>query len=1050
MSHERPDLDKELRGLKDFQRRTVDHVVSRLWNDADPVRRFLVADEVGLGKTLVARGVIAKGIDELWDKVDRIDVVYICSNAQIAQQNLARLRVGVSEDELPVAERLTMLAKEIHQLQGKKLNFISFTPGTSFDVSTGGGQAPERVLLYWLLSKIHGSEIRTERWLHFFRARAGADGFRRRLDAFRRDSELDDQFVADFRTALDGATGPKGRPLSEELFECVNEFKGRRQPWAPPPATSTWRYHLIGRLRRLLAKAAVAALEPDIVILDEFQRFKELLAVDDDTPNEARELAQELFNFKDAKLILLSATPYKMYTLPDEPEGDDHYADFIQTVRFLTDDAGRTQDVESALSRMRSALYAGDLPAATEAKETVERELRRVMVRTERLGSTPDRDGMIAEHAWTGVTLTPADVDDYRRLTHTSRALESFDPLEFWRSSPYVLELMENYKLKKALVNADPEDGALLNAMSAVGNTIDHAEINHYRALDPGNAKMRGLCDDVLERGAWRLAWIPPSLPYYELSGAYAEPQLREFTKRLIFSSWAVAPKAIATVVSYEAERRLMAAASADREYYARRRQTPLLAFQRSEGRLTGMPVLGLMYPSIMLARIGDPLALIAELGATMPVPLAELQRKLRAKVTAALSAVPRGASSGAADPRWYWAAPILMDRAHGHPVLLGDLPFGFDWSDDPAADTAFEDHVRVADDLNPRELGPRPDDLEDVLADLALAGPGVSALRALHSVTHEVPLDDPDLRAHASSVAWALRNLFNQPELIAFVRSAGEESAYWRDVLTHCLAGGLQPTLDEYVHVLNESLGVAERPVDVRIERIAREIDTALSTRTAVNRVDDFEVKDGRLTQESRRMRSHFALRFGRGTSEDDKTAAREGQVRASYNSPFWPFVLASTSVGQEGLDFHPYSHAIVHWNLPSNPVDLEQREGRVHRFKGHAVRKNIARVYGARPELLTSPDPWATMFDLAAADRPSGENELWPYWIYPLTDGAHIERHVPALPLSKESHAYRRLMRTVAAYRMVFGQPRQEDLLRYLADHVEYSDAFRIDLTP
>ena len=54
----------------------------------DPTRRFLVADEVGLGKTLVARGVIAKTIDHLWETVDRIDVVYICSNGQIARQNL--------------------------------------------------------------------------------------------------------------------------------------------------------------------------------------------------------------------------------------------------------------------------------------------------------------------------------------------------------------------------------------------------------------------------------------------------------------------------------------------------------------------------------------------------------------------------------------------------------------------------------------------------------------------------------------------------------------------------------------------------------------------------------------------------------------------------------------------------------------------------------------------------------------------------------------------------------------------------------------------------
>jgi hypothetical protein len=66
-------------GLKPFQRRSVDYVFDRLYG-ADHTRRFLLADEVGLGKTLVARGVIARVIDHLWDAVARIDVVYICSN----------------------------------------------------------------------------------------------------------------------------------------------------------------------------------------------------------------------------------------------------------------------------------------------------------------------------------------------------------------------------------------------------------------------------------------------------------------------------------------------------------------------------------------------------------------------------------------------------------------------------------------------------------------------------------------------------------------------------------------------------------------------------------------------------------------------------------------------------------------------------------------------------------------------------------------------------------------------------------------------------------
>ncbi|MEA3275971.1 MAG: helicase-related protein [Pseudomonadota bacterium] len=64
------------------------------------------------------------------------------------------------------------------------------------------------------------------------------------------------------------------------------------------------------------------------------------------------------------------------------------------------------------------------------------------------------------------------------------------------------------------------------------------------------------------------------------------------------------------------------------------------------------------------------------------------------------------------------------------------------------------------------------------------------------------------------------------------------------------------------------------------------------------------------------------------------------QDSVRAAFNSPFRPFVLTSTSIGQEGLDFHPWCHRLVHWNLPGNPVDLEQREGRIHRYKGHAAR--------------------------------------------------------------------------------------------------------------
>src|SRR5215467_8318333 len=128
-----------LAGLKDFQRRTVDYVFQRLYEDDPPARRFLVADEVGLGKTLVARGLIARAIRHLQiEGVKRIDIVYICSNADIARQNVNRLNV-TDRQEFNLPTRITLLPLQLHAFKAHGINFVSFTPGTTFDLRSRGG-----------------------------------------------------------------------------------------------------------------------------------------------------------------------------------------------------------------------------------------------------------------------------------------------------------------------------------------------------------------------------------------------------------------------------------------------------------------------------------------------------------------------------------------------------------------------------------------------------------------------------------------------------------------------------------------------------------------------------------------------------------------------------------------------------------------------------------------------------------------------------------------------------------------------------------------------
>ena len=78
-----------MNGLKDFQRATVERI-DHLYRRGQ--RRILVSDEVGLGKTLIARGTVAKTARLRREEGDELfKVVYICSNASIADQNLRKL-----------------------------------------------------------------------------------------------------------------------------------------------------------------------------------------------------------------------------------------------------------------------------------------------------------------------------------------------------------------------------------------------------------------------------------------------------------------------------------------------------------------------------------------------------------------------------------------------------------------------------------------------------------------------------------------------------------------------------------------------------------------------------------------------------------------------------------------------------------------------------------------------------------------------------------------------------------------------------------------------
>ena len=1075
----RPDVGAVLAQLKDFQRDTVDYVFRRLYTDTDAVDRFLVADEVGLGKTLVARGVIARVVDHLWDEVDRIDIIYICSNTDIARQNISRLNVGLPE--IALASRITLLPITVHDLRAHKVNLISFTPGTSFDLRSNFGIMEERALLYWLLDRAWNIRGRVGP-LKVLRGDAGFDRFAQSVETFPRYYTIDPTLADSFLEHLEESereSRERGEPTLHERFEALARSAAHR-PGGLPRSARADHSHVIGTLRTILARTCLDALEPDLIILDEFQRFKHLL----DGQDAASQLARDLFTYRAgvarARVLLLSATPYKMYTLDEEAESDDHYRDFIDTIRFLLQSEAETQEIGHLLREYRRALYQlgvdrdGTLARLRLLSADLEARLRRVMVRTERLAASSDRNGMLTEMPPPELPVAPSDIHAYLETQQLADLLDQGDMVEYWKSAPFLVNFMEGYKLKEAIEAASAVPAQAQQLASLLANSryllFPLEEWRRYAEIDPGNARLRHLVRDTLDRGMWRWLWLPGALQYYELSGVYADVRPEDVTKRLVFSAWRVAPKVIAALMSYEAERRMVRTfdEAVENSPEARRRFRPLLRFTRHDGRLTGMPVFGMLYPSVVLAAVTDPLAIARDLGAAdrgmIRLPraaavLAEAERRIEAM----LAELPSGAASGPEDESWYWAAPILLDQHYdpagttawfNRPGLATRWTRSEEFASEGDEDSLWAEHVEHARQVldGSVRLGRRPADLAQVLALLGVGGPAIAAFRALSRVAGSTdPSHVEAVRDSAAHIAWGFRTLFNVPDVSFLLRGLDRREPYWRRVLEYGVAGGIQAVLDEYVHVLQESLGLlGHDPVTVAHE-LASGIFDALTLRTASLRLDHL-MADGAeqpIGIERYGVRARFAVRFGDQHAEDDRVLARASQVRTAFNSPFWPFVLATTSIGQEGLDFHPYCHAVVHWNLPSNPVDLEQREGRVHRYKGHAVRKNVARQYGhlvlgrrsedgGRDDLRIAQDPWAVMFAAAAAERSPTASDIVPYWVFPVEGGATIERHVPALPLSRDRDRLERLRRALTVYRMAFGQPRQEDLVAYLMAHI------------
>lgn len=211
----------------------------------------------------------------------------------------------------------------------------------------------------------------------------------------------------------------------------------------------------------------------------------------------------------------------------------------------------------------------------------------------------------------------------------------------------------------------------------------------------------------------------------------------------------------------------------------------------------------------------------------------------------------------------------------------------------------------------------------------------------------------------------------------------------------------------------------------------------------------------------------NNAVLYFARciGMSKDDDNVNAIKGLQQAFNSPFAPFVFATTSLGQEGLDFHYYADNIVHWKLPSNPIDFEQREGRINRYHCLAIRKKVIEWWRDTENSKNEADIYSIFTDAfkeakSIIDENSEQSsikkcEMIPDWILMNKDKsecANIRRIVPYFYLSKIAKEYNQNLRVLQLYRTVIGQGNPKEIMeRLLSSNKpgEVKDLF-VDFSP
>ena len=647
----------------------------------------------------------------------------------------------------------------------KTVQFEALTPSTSFSTGNGTGTYKERALLFATLAHYCGSDAPD--WLknEYAAQDKAVDGFQPAFSAYLK--RLDGIFRKDM--------------ISAEVKEllCSNEEPN----------------DFIVKLRKEFIKNnAEKFLNYDLVIMDEFQNFPELIGNGNNDKSDAAIIAQEIFGKKDCKVLLLSATPFEINDyipegFAEEPD-DGNFAGisaergssdkkqvfdgFFKLIEFMIGKGKQaerwTNQWSECRSKLRDPVSRGKAVAAP--SENPKDDLQRLLhdagiFRTERMTATL-RDPVSRE------TAVAAPSFAMRLKTNCFIGGNSKYRTAYGDSTPFPLTFGRGYSFSEEMpsLSEDWHKSLFLTEDQLSGKDV----------IPEGyHPRFEKLKEDILsaegsEFSPAAMLWIPPSKPSGALRGAFKGRE--GYSKTLIFSHFRMTPLAFTYLLCGEAA-------------------WTIKQYEQKEECIGG---------------------------------------------------------------------------------------------------------------------------IDDVI---------------------EKMMPEPKYHTTHDALKGYFVELFKGDVGRAAVRSVYPEKPYPCAVEQYCEDGCFKDMIEEYIDLLAGEYGKTDAAM-------ARAVRRAAGLRISSPKL---YVRDNRcVSEESIQAANRFAVGLFPENETGSDLTRRMGNIKGAFNSPFWPFVFTSTSIGAEGIDLHWYARNVVHWSIPARPLDIEQREGRVLRYNCHAFRLN--KTLGAKKE--------------------------------------------------------------------------------------------------